>query len=57
MSDTERLARIETKLDGFIDIQKDHEKRMRFIEKMAYGLWGAWALVSAWLGLHIAGGK
>ena len=32
----ERLARIETKMNGICDKQADHEKRIRFLER---GMW------------------
>lgn len=35
---------------------RDHEKRLRWLERLAYGLMGAWTFVTAWLGIHVAGG-
>lgn len=38
MTDGERLARIETKLDNFIDIQAEHKEKIEAIErKISWG--------------------
>lgn len=38
-------------------LASDHEKRIRFLERMAYGLAGVWFLLAGWLKVHILGGK
>lgn len=35
------------------DIAADHEKRIRWLERLAYGLIGAWVFLTSWLGTHI----
>ncbi len=40
------LARINTKLDGICDSQKDHEKRIRFLERGAWVVFGIIAILS-----------
>lgn len=40
----ERLIRIETKIDGFLQIHTDHETRIRTLEKL---LWRASGLAMA----------
>lgn len=44
---TVSLARIETKLDRFMDDMKDHEKRLRGLEKWQAQAIGVVAIVSA----------
>lgn len=45
--ETERLVRIETKLDQLLEIAKDHETRIRTVEKWQSVLFGASAIVGA----------
>jgi hypothetical protein len=45
--DSERLARIETKLDQALTTQKDHEDRLRGLEKSKHWLAGVYAGGSA----------
>lgn len=47
----ESLARIEEKVKAL----PDHEKRIRWLERLAYGLIGAWTLLVGWLSHHVFG--
>ena len=42
----ERLTRIETKLDMFISTQRDHESRIRVLEKWMWRVSGATVILS-----------
>lgn len=48
----ESLARIEEK----VAVLPDHEKRLRWLERLAYGLIGAWVFLTSWFAEHIIGG-
>ena len=40
------LARLETKMDAVCEKQKDHEKRLRFLERGAWVVFGVIAIIS-----------
>lgn len=46
------LARIEEK----VKVLPDHERRLRWLERLAYGLIGAWTLLVGWFSHHVFGG-
>lgn len=46
-----------SRIEKTIEVLPDHEKRLRVMERVLYGLYGAWAVVSTWLGIHIHSGK
>jgi hypothetical protein len=46
-ADSERLARIETKLDAVIERGRDHEKRIRAVEVKQWFASGAAAIVGS----------
>lgn len=54
LSDRELLVLCASKMN---EVLPDHEKRLRWLERLAYALVGAWGLLSTWLGIHVAGGK
>lgn len=47
---TERLVRIETKLDGIQKVLPDHEKRVRRLEYMVWSAAGIVPMISALFG-------
>jgi hypothetical protein len=44
--DRDRLVRIETKVDMIIELGKDHEDRIRVVEKRSWWMGGAAALLA-----------
>ena len=48
----ERLSRIETKLDSALDVDKDHETRIRGVERNQWFFSGIAAVIGSFLGLH-----
>jgi hypothetical protein len=56
LSDREILVLTAQKVNT---IASDHEKRIRWLERLAYGLMGAWGFLASWLSIHVfkGGGK
>lgn len=52
LSDRELLIRIHEQ----VKVLPDHEKRLRYLERIANWLIGAWGLITTLLGLHTYGG-
>jgi hypothetical protein len=50
----ELLIRMDENIKGVKGSINDHERRLRFLERLAYGLSGAWAFITAWLGIHVS---
>ncbi len=53
-TDRDLLIEIHTDVKAIKQDVGDHEKRLRFLERIAYTLSGAWGLLAGWFGIHVS---
>lgn len=47
VEDQQQLGRIEAKLDAALAVDRDHEERLRGLEKLRWQLHGMWVVIAA----------
>jgi hypothetical protein len=57
LSDREIMLYTAQQVNAMTTFIEDHETRLRWLERLANGLVGAWVFLTEWLGVHIWTGK